>query len=111
MIYNPYPISARNPSNGIMPPIIAKGFEVDVTRTHYLVEFKFASDFRTFRATGVGPYTHCHKKDIRKVFTLFTKEKALKNFNDLMQAFANKGYKVTEIRGDAKGYQYIPIVY
>lgn len=111
MAYNPYPISAKNPNDGVMPPVITKGFDVDVTKEHYLVEFKFASDFGIFRANGVGPYTHCHKKDIRKVFSIFTKEKAPKNFDDLMMAFANKGYVVTKIATTAKSYKYIPIVF
>ena len=108
MAYNPYPIPAKNPTDGKMPPTIVRGFEVDVTREHYRVEFKFASDFGIFRANGEGPYTHCNKKDIRKVYTLFTKEKPPRNFDDLMQAFADKGYTVTKI---ARDFKYTPIVY
>ncbi len=92
-------IYAKEPNSMIMPKVVCGLKPVDYakTRKFYRVNFKFYANFGIFRANGFGPGAEGTKRTIRKFYELTTREKPPRKFNDLMQAFADKGFTVTEV--------------
>jgi len=105
-------IQAKNPNGNELlytPPIVVNHLPVDPNKRHYGVSYKFTDDFGSFRASTSenGAFTWAHRKDMRKIFTGLTKQKAPQKWNELLHGFANFGYTVTEHKPNCKGSSYL----